>query len=90
MAKRKKARDQQTMHEDAIVQELLAEVQAIAERRQDAVRWHTLMHQRFQLEIPIQYERLVRRAPPRPEESIHDHRRGTHQSRRRRLPHSRV
>jgi hypothetical protein len=90
MAKRKKSRDQQTVHDDAIVQELSAEVQASEERRQCAVRFHTLMNQRYQLEIPVQYERLVRRSPTRPEEHLHDHRRGTHQSRRRRLSHSRV
>ena len=90
MAKRKKSRDQQMVQEDAIVQELLAEVQAIEARRQDASRWHTLMNQRGHLEIPVQYERLCRRFPPRPEESTHDHRRGTQQSRRRRLSHSRV
>ena len=90
MAKRKKSHDQQTVQEDAIVQELLAEVQAIEERRQYAVRLHQLMHQRCHLEMPVQYERLLRRAPPRPEESTHDHRRGTQQSRRRRLSHSRV
>jgi hypothetical protein len=90
MAKRKKARDQQTVHEDTRVKELLVELQAIEERRQYAVRWHTLMNQHCQLEIPVQYERLWRRSPTRPEEPTHDHRRGTHTSRRRRIPHSRV
>jgi hypothetical protein len=90
MAKRKKSRDQQTVHEDAIVQELLAALQAIEERRQCAVRWRTLINQRCHLEIPVQYERLWRRAPTRPEESTHDHRRGTQKSRRRRIPYSRV
>ena len=90
MAKRKQARDQQTVQEDAIVQELLAELQAIAERRQYAIRWPTLMNQRCHREIPVQFERLWRRAPTRPEESTHDHHRGTQKSRRRRLPHSRV
>jgi hypothetical protein len=90
MAKPKKSREQQRMQEDAIVQELLAEVQAVEERRQCAVRLHQLMHQRCHLEIPVQYERLWCRAPTRPEESTHDHRRGTQQSRRRRLSHSRV
>jgi hypothetical protein len=90
MAKLKKSRDRQTVQEDAIVQELLAEVQASEEWRQCAVRWHTLMHQRCHHEIPVQYERLFRRFPPRPEESPHDHCRGTAKSRRRRLPHSRV
>ena len=50
MAKRKKSRDQQTVQEDSILQELLMELRTIAERRQDAVRWQTLMHQRFQLD----------------------------------------
>jgi hypothetical protein len=54
MAKRKKSREQQTVHDDAIIEELLVEVQASAERRQCAVRLHTLMHQRCHLEIPVQ------------------------------------
>jgi hypothetical protein len=66
MAKRKKARDQQTVQEDAIVQALLMALQAIEERRQYAVQFHPLMHQRCHLEIPVQYERLLRRAPTRP------------------------
>lgn len=90
MAKRKQSRDQQMMHEDAIVQELVAEVQVSEEHRQCTVRFHTLMNQRCHREIPVQYERLLRRAPPRPEESTHDHRKGTHKSRRRRLPHARL
>jgi hypothetical protein len=90
MAKRKQSREQQTVHEDAIMKELLVELQAIEEQRQCAVRFHQLMDQRCHLEIPVQFERLFRRAPTRPEESTHDHRRGTHTSRRRRIPHSRV
>jgi hypothetical protein len=90
MAKRKQSRDQQTVQQDTIVQELLTEVQAVEERRQYALRWHTLMNQRCHLEIPVQFERLWRRASTRPEESTHDHRRGTQKSRRRRLSHSRV
>jgi hypothetical protein len=90
MAKRKQSRNQQTVQEDAIVKELLAELQAIAERRQYAIRLHTLMNQHCHLEIPVQYERLFRRFPTRPEESTYDHRRGTQKSRRRRLSHSRV
>ena len=90
MAKLQKSRNQQTVQEDAIVKELLMELQAMEEWRQCAVRGHQLMHQRYHLEIPVQYERLFRRAPPRPEESTHDHRRGTQQSRRRRLSHARV
>jgi hypothetical protein len=90
MAKRKKARDQQTVQEDAIVQELLVELQEIEEQRQCAVRLHQLMDQHCHLEIPVQFERLFRRFPPRPAEFTHDHRRGTQKSRRRRLSHSRV
>ena len=90
MAKPKKSRAQQPWQEHPLVEELLAEVEAIEERRQCAVRFHQLMHQRCHLEIPIQYERLWRRSPPRPEESTHDHCRGTQQSRRRRLSHAQL
>jgi hypothetical protein len=90
MAKPKKSCDQQTVHEPPISQKLLAELQVIEERRQYAVRLHQLMHQCCHLEIPVHYERLLRRSPPRHEESTHDHHRGTHKSRRRRLSHSRV
>ena len=59
MAKRKKARDQQTAQEDAIIKELLAEVQALAERRQCAVRLHQLMNQRCHLDnTSANYEKL--------------------------------
>lgn len=90
MAKRKQSRNQQTVQEDAIIKELLMELQAIAERRQGAVRFHQLMNQRCHLEIPVQYERLWRRSPTQAKESTHDYHRGTHKSRRRRLSHSRV
>ena len=90
MAKLQKSRNQQTVQEDATVKELLMELQAMEEWRQYAVRGHQLMHQRYHLERPVQYERLWRRAPPQPEEPTHDHHRGTHTRRRRRIPHSRV
>ena len=90
MAQRKQSRDQQTVQEDTVIKELLMELQAIAERRQYAVRWQQLMHQRCHCETPVQYEKLFGCAPTRPEESTHDHRRGTHNSRQRRLSHSRV
>ena len=74
------------------------EVQASAEQRQYAVRFHTLMHQRCPLEIPVQFERLFRRSPTgkeenKPtgkEENKDDHRRGPTKSHRRRVPHQRV
>jgi hypothetical protein len=90
MVKPKKSRDQQTLQEHPMMPELLAELQAIEERRQCAVRLHQLMDQRCPLEIPIQYERLFLRSRVRKEEKIYDHRRGTPKSHRRRIPHSRV
>ena len=90
MAKPKKSRAQQTLPEHPLVTALLAEVQVIEERRQCAVRFHTLMHQHCPLEIPVQYERLFLHTPARNEKNTHDHRRGTQKSRRRRVPHQRV
>jgi hypothetical protein len=58
MAKSNTPRDQQTLQEHPMVKELLAELQAIKERRQSVVRWHTLMNQHGHFEIPVQYERL--------------------------------
>jgi hypothetical protein len=86
MAKPNKSRAQQTVQEQRIITELLAELQAMEERRQYAVRFHTLMSQRCHLEIPVQYERLLRRLPAGKEENKYDHRRGTPKSRRRRIP----
>jgi hypothetical protein len=90
MAKPNKSRAQQTVQEHPLVMKLLAELQAIEERRQYAVRFHTLMNQRCHLEIPVQYERLFRRSPEGKEEKTHDHRRGTAKSHRRRVPQQRV
>ena len=82
--------NQQTLQEHPMVTELLAELQAIEERRQYAVRLHTLMHQRCPLETPIQYERLFLHSPARKEEKTYDHRRGTPKSHRRRISHLRI
>ena len=90
MAKPKKSRAQQTLPEHPLVTALLAELQAIEERMQCAVRFHTLMNQRCHLEIPVQYERLFLHTPARNEKNTHDHRRGTQKSHRRRVPHQRV
>jgi hypothetical protein len=90
MAKPKQSRAQQTLPEHPLVTALLAEVQLIEERRQCAVRFHTLMHQHCPLEIPVQYERLFLHAPAGHKEHTHDHRRGTPKSRRRRVSHPRV
>jgi hypothetical protein len=90
MAKPKKSRAQQTVQEHPLVTTLLAELQAIDDRRQCAVRFHTLMNQRCPLEIPVQYERLFLHSPAGKEEKKDDYRRGTQQSHRRRIPHQRV
>ena len=65
MAQPKKSRAQQTLPEHPLVTALLAEVQLIEERRQCALRFHTLMQQHCPLEIPVQYERLFLHAPGR-------------------------
>ena len=90
MAKPTTSRAQQTLQEQQLITELLAEVQTIEERMQCAVRLHTLMDQRCPLETPVQYERLFLHAPTRKEEHRHDSRRGPQKSHRRRVPHSRV
>ena len=58
MAKPHESQDQHTWQEDPLVAEVLAELPALDDRRQCAVRLHTLMHQRCHLERPVQYERL--------------------------------
>ena len=90
MAKRHDTQDQHTFQEQQMIKALLAELQVIDDRRQCAVRFHTLMNQRCHLEIPVQYERLFLHTPARNEKNTHDHRRGTQKSRRRRVPHQRV
>jgi hypothetical protein len=86
MAKPKKSRAQQPWQEHPLVEELLAEVEAIEERRQCVVRFHTLMHQHGPLEIPVQYERLFLHAPAGQVKHTHDNPRGTPKSQRRRIP----
>ena len=90
MAKPHKSRAQQPGQEDPLVTALLVELQAIEERRQCAVRLHTLMHQHCPLEIPVQYERLFLHAPAGHKENKHDYRRGPKKSHRRRVPRTRV
>ena len=90
MAKPNKSRAQQTLQQHPMVEELLAELQAIEERRQCAVRLHMLMKQCCPLEIPVQYERLFLHSPARKEENKYDYRRRTQKSHRRRVSHRRV
>ena len=90
MAKPNKSRAQQTLQEQQTVTELLAELEAIEEQRQYAVRLHMLMNQCCSLEIPVQYERLFLHSPARKEENTYDYRRRTPKSHRRRVSHRRV
>lgn len=54
MVKSNKSRDQQTVQEHPLVTELLAELQAVEERRQCAARLHTLMNQHCLHETSVQ------------------------------------
>ena len=90
MAKPHTSRAKQTLQEHPLVTALLAEVQAIDDKRQCALRFHTLMHQHCPLEIPVQYERLFLHAPAGHKENKHDSRRGPQKSHRRRVPQTRV
>jgi hypothetical protein len=90
MAQPNQSHNQQTVQEQRIISELLAEWQAIEERRQYALRFHALMNQHGHLERPVQYERLFRHAPEGKEEKTHAHRSGTPKSHRRRVPQQRV
>jgi hypothetical protein len=80
MAKPTTSHAQQPRQDHPLVEELLVEVQAIEERMQCAVRFHTLMNQRCHLKIPVQYERLFLHSPARKEEKNYDNRRGTNWS----------
>ena len=55
---------------------LLMELQAIQERATLARRFHQLMGQCLQIEIPVQYERLYLRSLAGRGEPTHDHPRG--------------
>jgi len=90
MAKSNKSRAQQAWQEHPLVTALLAELSAIEERRQCAMRVHHLMNQHCHLEIPVQYERLFLHSPTGHEEKNHDHRGGTPKSHKRRVSHIRV
>ena len=90
MAQPKKSRTQQTLPEHPLVMALLAELQAIDDRRQCAHRFHTLMNQCCHLETPVQYERLFLHAPAGHKENTRDYRRGTQKSNRGRVPQTQV
>lgn len=89
MAKPHDPHNHKVFQEHPMITELLAELQAIEERRQYAVRWHTLMNQHGPLAIPVQYERLFLRSPVGQEEKKDDDRRRTQKSHRRWVPYLR-
>jgi hypothetical protein len=53
MTQSHQARDQQTVQAQRIITALLAALPVIEERRQWAVRFHTLLHQRCHRERPV-------------------------------------
>ena len=90
MTQSHQSRDQQTVQAQRIIAALLAALPALEERRPWAVRFQTFLHQRSHHEQPVEYERLCRRSLEGTEENKDDHRRGTHKSRRRRVPQQRL
>lgn len=74
--------------QEMLSDQLMADIQEMHEKARLAQTLHTLLGQRSHLGTPVQYERLWRRSPTRPEEPTYDHRRGTQKSRRRRLSHA--
>ena len=78
------------LDQDVLWERLMVEVQESNDRRQRAVRFHTLLHQRSSLGIPGQYERLFLHSLGKQAEKKHDARRGTKHSNSRRGPQTRV
>ena len=68
---------------------LLVELHAIHERAMYARRFHQLMRQCTQIEIPVQYERLYLRSLAGRGEPTNDDPRGRQHRRRRRVPPAR-
>ena len=90
MAKPHNTREPEGMQEHPMVKTLLAELQAIDDRRQWEDRFYKLMDQRSHIGIPVQYERLFLCSYEEKEEKKYDHRRSRKQSNRRRISHQRV
>jgi hypothetical protein len=87
MVKPDEFRDQNTVQEHPMVEELLVELQEIDDRRQWEGRLYRLMNQHSHIGIPVQYERLFLRSHAGKEEKQHDYQRGRGQSNRRRVSH---
>jgi hypothetical protein len=75
---------------DTIYHTLLREVHTIAERATLACRFHQLMGQCTQIEMPVQYERLYLLSLAERGKPSNDDPRGRQHRRRRRLPLARV
>ena len=82
-------KSQDTQVHDVVWQRLMAEVQAIKDRRQREHRFHQLMHQCSHIGIPVQYERLFLSSLRKNAEKNHDDPRRHEQRRRRGLSHQR-
>jgi len=85
MAKPHNTREPEVLQEHPIVKTLLAELQAIDDRRQWEDRLYELMDQHSHIGIPVQYERLFLCSSK--EEKKYDHQRSRKQSNRRRISH---
>ena len=89
MTQSHQSRNQQTVQAQQIITVLRAAWPTMEARRQWAVRWHTFLRQRCHRERPVHDARLCLRSLEGTEENTDDHRRGTHKSRRRRVPQQR-
>ena len=77
------------LDEDAVWEQLMAELREIEERINYAIAFHKLMNQRSHIDTPVQYERLFLHSPGGKKEKEYDHRTGHRQSNLRRIPHIR-
>ena len=90
MIKSHNTREPEVLQEHPMVKTILAELQAIDDRRQWEDRFYKLMDQRSHIGIPVQYERLFLCSYEEKEEKKYDHQRSRKQSNRRRISHQRV
>ena len=90
MIKPHNTREPEVLQEQSMVKTILAELQAIDDRRQWEERFYKLMDQRSHTGIPVQYERLFLCSSEEKEEKKYDHQRSRKQGNRRRISHQRV
>jgi hypothetical protein len=82
-------KSQDTQIPDVVWEQLMAEWQEIHDRKQTEHRFHQRMHQRSQIGLPVQYERLFLTSLRKQAEKHHDDPRRHEPSRRRGLSHQR-